>query len=322
MQRVETDRRVSFRYIFSCMSLSRVSSSSPNRNIWIVLACVNASTPLFETWEYRSGGINSTAALLSVVFVLAALNSMVLWSLFARAKRNGWPIQWKKLIIAASTMAVIAVFSTFVGVSLVKKRNNYYDLAMSNKPLSSIEPERKRLVVEYLRRAAANSQDENKAMAEAQKRPIDPAVYSTESFSSQEVMRSTLAQLTTYTQIDFDFSAKQQAVREDFRRKMKACDPGYLKSWDDDSTGYEQMQQSANQVEHDWFASVTALYSYGEQHARQIDVKGGKVSISDPDVGRKFDDLLNESKALHDKLESVVHDEVRRQQQSKAEIGG
>jgi hypothetical protein len=303
------------------MPPSVVAPINPNRNIWIALVCVNAGAPFFEIWKYHSGGINSVTAMLSVAFVLVAFNLMVLWSLFARVSRKGWPLQRKKLTLGAGAMAVIAFFTTAAGVSLVKQRNNYYDLAMSDRPLSSIEPERKRLVVEYIRRAAANSQEENKAMAEAQKRPIDPAVYSTESFSNQKVMRSTLARLTAYTQIDFEYFSKQQAVREDFRRKMEACDPGYLKSWDDDRTDYEQMEQSANQVEHDWFASVNTLYSYGEQHAGQIEVKEGKVSISDPTVRRKFDDLLSESKALHDKLESVVHDEVRHKQQAKADIG-
>lgn len=295
---------------------------NPNRNVWIALVCVNAGAPLFEIWEYHSGAINSAAALLSVGLVLVVLNSVVLGSLFARARRKGRPFQQKKLLLPAGAMAVIAFLSTVVGVSLMRQRNDYFDLAMSDRPLSSITPEQKRLVVEYIRRAAANSQEENKAMAEAQKQPIDPAVYSPESFANQEVMRSTLALLTAYTRIDFEYFAKLQAIREDFRRRMAASDPGYLKSWDADRSDNEQMQQSANQVEHDWFASVDTLYSYGEQHAGQIEVKGGRVSISNPTVRRKFDDLFSQSKALHDKLESVVRDEVKLQRQAKANIGG
>lgn len=304
------------------MVSSDLAAINPNRNIWVVLVCVNAGAPFFEIREYRSGGINPAAALLSAAFVLVALNLIALWSLFARARRNGWQLQRKKFILAGGAMAVIAFLSITTAVSLVKPRDNYFDLAMSDRPLSSIKPDRKRIIVEYIRRSAANSREENKAMAEAQKRPIDPAVYSPDSSSNKEVMRSTLSHLTTYINIDFEYFAKQQVAREEFRRKMAACDPEYLKSWDASRADYEEMQESANRAEHDWFTSVNQLYSFGEQYAGQIAVKEGEVSISDPAVRRKFNDLLRESQALHGKLESVVHAEVKRQQQAKADIGG
>jgi len=102
---------------------------------------------------------------------------------------------------------------------------------------------------------------------------------------------------------------------------MSACDPEYLKSWDADRTDYEEMQKSANQLERDWFASVYVLYSYAEQHSRQIQLKKGEISISNPTIRQKFDDLFGQSKALHEKLVSVVQGEVKRQQQAKAHIG-
>ncbi len=135
-------------------------------------------------------------------------------------------------------------------------------------------------------------------------------------------MHSTVAHLTRYAQIDFSDFAKQEAVRADFRRKMAACDPEYLKNWDAGRTGVEELQNSANQLEHDWFASVTALYSYGEKHARQIKVKAGKISISEPTVRQKFDDLFRHSKALHEKLDQAVQEEVQHQRQAKAHIAG
>ena len=137
------------------------------RNVWIVLVCVNAAAATSEIWEYHAGKINSTAALLSNAIALVILNLVVLWLVFARSKREGWPIQRKKLSLAAGAMAVTALLFTAVGVSLVKQRNDFFDLAMSNRPLSSIKPERTRLVVEYIRRDAADSQEENKVMAGA-----------------------------------------------------------------------------------------------------------------------------------------------------------
>lgn len=298
-----------------------VAPRDPSRNAWIVLACVNAGAPTFGVWAYHTGSINFVAASLSVAFVLLMLNSVVLWTLLARSKRNGWPLPMKQMGLAAGVMAVIALLITAVGASLVKQRNSYFELAMSDTPLSSIEPERERLVVEYIRRAAANSQEENKAMAEAQKVPINPAVYSPGSFVTQDAMRRTVSLLAAYTGIDFGYFAKQDAVREDFHRKMAACDPEYLKSWDADRGSQDELEKSANQLEHDWLASVDTLYSYTERHADQIKVKQGKISIPNKLVRDEFDDLLGHSKALHEKLESVVQEELRLQQQAKASAG-
>ncbi len=289
------------------------------RAVWLSVACLNVSVPIAVIWEYRSGNVNSVSALLSAACVLLFLNSVVLWTVSVRSKREGMPFQ-KKLILAAGALAVVAFLSTILGVSLIKQRNGYLDLAMSDTPLSSIQPERKRIVVELIRRSAANSQEENKAMAEAQKVPLNPAVYSAESFASQQVIDSTLTHLATYTEIDFQYFAKQQAAQGDFRRKMTVCDAEYLRTWEAERRDQEDMEKSVDQLEHDWFASVNALYSYGRQHNREIEVKGENISISNPTVCQTFDDLFRRSKALHEKLENSVQEEVRHQQQAKARL--
>lgn len=217
-------------------------------------------------------------------------------------------------------MAGIGFLSTAFGVSQLKQRSDYYDLAMSNRPLNSIEPERTRLIVEYIRGLAADSQKENKEIAEAQKAPMNSAIYSPESFADQEAMRSTLGRLATFTQIDFRYAAKLQAESEDFHRKMARCDPEYLKSWDAEKRDQDELEKSANQLERDWFISVNALYAYGEQHAREIKATDGKISISNPIVRQTFNDLLGRSKALHEQLETIVQQEVRNRQAAKAHI--
>jgi len=101
---------------------------------------------------------------------------------------------------------------------------------------------------------------------------------------------------------------------------MTACDSKYLKQWDAERQEQEDSEKSANQLEHDWFASVNSLYDYADQHAGEIAVRDGKISISDETLRTTFDALLDRSKALHGKLESTVQEEVRLQQQANAKI--
>ena len=288
-------------------------------NRWLILICVNGTVPSVILWKYHAGEISSAIALLCGAIVLAVCNTVVLLGFQKRSKRDGSPIQ-RSLVVGVIALAIVALLSTALGLRLLHQRNDYADIAISDEPLSSIEPEQKRLVVELIRRTAAISQEENKAMAEAQKVPMNPAVYAPESFRDKEKIQSTLAQLTNYAEIDFQSFDKQQSVRADFRRKMAVCDAEYLKKWDAERKEQEDREKSANQLEHDWLASVNVLYLFAEQHTRDIAVDDGKTSISDPTVRKNFNDLLAQSKDLHERLESTAQEEVRLQKQAKARI--
>ena len=286
---------------------------------WLVLVCLNGTVPVAIIWKYHGGEISSAVALITGVIVLAVGNIAALLGFQKRTRRDGSPLE-RRLVAGAGALAVASFLLTIFGVSLVKHRNGYAELATSDRPLSGIEPERKRLVVELLRRTAAISQEENKTIAEAQKVPMNPVVYSPESFADQQAIQSTLAQVAKNVEIDFRYFAQQQSAREDFSRKMTTCDPEYLKQWDAERQRQDDAEKSANQLEHDWFASVKSLYDYANEHAREIAVRDGRISISDETVRQTFDALLDRSKALHDRLESTVQDEVRLQQQAKAKI--
>jgi len=149
---------------------------------------------------------------------------------------------------------------------------------------------------------------------------MNPAVYAPESFRDKARIQSTLAQLTNYAEIDFQSFDKQQSARADFRRKMAVCDSEYLKKWDAERKEQEDREKSANQLEHDWLASVNVRYLFAEQHTRDFAVDDVKTSISDPVVRKNFNDLLAQSKDLHARLESTVKEEVRLQKQAKARI--
>lgn len=297
-----------------------MTSTKPTTfNSWLILVCINGAAPVTIVWKYHSGEISSAVALFSGAIVLALVNIAALLGIQRRSKRNGSSLR-RRFVVGAMGLAIAAFLATLLGLSLVQQRNEYAGLAMSDVPLAQIEPERKRIVVELIRRTAEISQEENNSMAEVQKVPMNPAVYTPESFANKQIMQSTLAQLTKYSEIDFQYYAKTQDLRQDFRRKMAACDAEYLKSWDAGRKEQEDKDQSTNRLEHDWLTSVNALYVFAEQHAGDIAVKDGKVSVPNPAVREIFNNLLAQSKALHARLESTVQEQVKAQKQAQAEI--
>ncbi len=300
--------------------------ASPNKTLfnrtrlyWLVLVSINSGVPIATVWKYHAGETSSRVALVSGMIVLIVCNLAALLAFWRRYQLDGEPLP-RTLLVGAAALAVVCCLLTILGVSSVRHHNEYADLAFSDTPLSSIEPEQKRLVVELIRCTAANSQEENKALAEAQKVPMNPPVYSPESFANQQVIQSTMAHLTKYADIDFQYFGKQQSAREDFRRKMAVIDPEYLKSWNAKRQEQEAADKATDQLEHDWFASVESLYNYAAQHTQEISVKDGRIAPSANAIRQAFNDQLDWSKALHDKLQSSVKEQVRRQQESRAQL--
>lgn len=285
----------------------------------MILIAINSGVPIATLWEYHAGETSSWVALLSGGIVLLVGNIAALLAFRKWYQRGG--LRFPGMIGAGAVILAVASFLvTLVGVSLLKPRNGYADLASSNIPLSRIEPEQKRLVVELIRRTAANSQEENKEMAEALKEPMNPSVYSPASFGNQQVIGSTMIHLTKYTAIDFDYFSKQQSAREEFKRKMILSDPQFLESWNAKRQQQELLDKETNDLEHDWFASVQQLYDYAAQHTKEISVKDGGLVISNPTVRDLFNKQLDHSKALHTRLVSSVQEQVKHQQKLKAQL--
>lgn len=286
---------------------------------WLILVAISTGVPIEALWKYHAGETSSWVALLSGGIVLLVGNVAALIAFRKRYRQDGLTFP-SALVAGAATLAVASLLVTIVGIRLLKHRNGYLDLASSDIPLSRIEPEQKRLVVELIRRTAANSQEENKAMAEALKEPMNPSVYSPASFGSPQLIGSTMTHLKKYSAIDFDYFGKQQSAREEFKRKMAFSDPQFLESWNAKRQQQELLDKKTNELEHDWFASVQQLYDFAAQHTKEISLKNGGLVISNTTIRDAFNRQLEHSKALHTKLVSSVQEQVKRQQGLKAQL--
>jgi hypothetical protein len=246
---------------------------------WLVLLCADATVPAVLVWKTHSGEVRPIIALVSGLLCLLVTNALVLMAISKHNKRTGQPTS-KSLLLGATGLGVFVALLTSMAAFAVPQHNNYLDLALSDVPLSSIQPEQRRLVVELLRRRAANSREYDSIVAEVKTKPMSPSLYTPESFASEQVIKSTLAQLMKYTDADVEYSQKQQTVMSEFRQRMAKVDPEYLRTWDVDRQGQELAEESAISLERGWLESVVSLYGYAESHPKEICLKDGHLEFT------------------------------------------
>lgn len=282
---------------------------------WLVLVCVNLAVPATVAWKRYSEGCDVTVAVITTLISLVALNAVVISTIRSRCTREGLTAP-KWLLSLGVALAVFSAVSSIVAVAIIPVRNDYLKLALSDIPLSRIQPERKRLVVELIRRRAANSRENDRAIAEAKSKPLFPPLYSPESFADLDVMNKTMRELRKYVEVDTDYGEKQQQALADFREKMAKADPEYLKSWDAEREGQEALEAATLGAEKEWFSGVIALYEFASKHYDVVKLYGSPLESSDP-VMQEFKRRLAENKALHNKLETQVGELAKRQQKSR-----
>lgn len=285
-----------------------------------MLLSADAAVPAVLVWKTGSGDIRPVTTLLSGLLCLVAVNAVVLIAICRRNQRRGQSTS-KWMLLGATGLGFLFALATGAAVFAMPQHNPYLDLAFSGVPLSSIQPEQKRLVVELIRRRAANSREYDILATEAKLRPIFPSLYTPESFANEQVIESTLAQLTKAAEVDFQYSQQQQAAMSDFRQKMAEVDPEYLRLWDIERKGQEAAEQSAIRLEHEWLESTVSLYEYAGSHSKEISLLNGRLKFATDAAQLDFNTKQDHSKALYQKWQDVTQGLIQFHQESRAKVG-
>jgi hypothetical protein len=287
---------------------------------WLLLLCMDAAVPVVLVWKTHSGEVQPITALMSGLLCLLVGNAIVLTAIHKRSRRTGQPTS-KWLVLKATGLSVLAALVTSAAVLRIPQRNTYLDLALSDIPLSGIQPEQKRLVVELIRRRAANSREYDSLVSEAKTKPLSPSLYAPESFANEQVIDSTIAQLTKYADADFQYSQKQQALMSEFRQKMAMVDPEYLQSWDVKRQGEEAAEQQVIGLERGRLETAVSLYGYAKSHSKEISLMNGHLEFVTDALRSEFNSKQDESKGLYQKWQDATQGLVRRQQETRAQMG-
>lgn len=284
---------------------------------WMVIGCINITITVVTIWKTQTGVFNRATALFTcwICFVLFNTGYLLYVRVWDRRMERH---RVRGMVALAIALALVVGLSTTAYLNSYAPKNSYFALAMSNTPLDSIQPVRRRIVVELIRKRAAASKEYESAASHIP--PITPPLYSPESFGSIEAMNSAVQQLQQAFDIDTAYfnGLKQSDAR--FRGEMEQADPQHLQSWLSFQNSEEEAQVSVFTAEDQWVQSVHDLYKYASSQHQNIMVRGGILDFSSSEVRSKFQSVESTSESLQQKMQSARAALVENQRQAKAKV--
>jgi hypothetical protein len=200
------------------------------------------------------------------------------------------------MVMISIGLVVLSGLITTISIAATPS-DNYLQVALSDVPLDKVHPERKRLLVELLRRDKAAS-DENGRLAKTMK-PISPALYSVASFASKEVMESTSSQLKQAYDGDRSYEAAKLQALQNFHDQMLKVDPDYLSAFEAKLRSNNAAEDALEATETKWVTSTIDLYSYAVAHSTQVSMtKDGHLVIVDDSPRQNLLQQINECTTL------------------------
>lgn len=298
------------------MAPAQAPPLTTGRKLLIFLAC-NISIPFFVPLQGQNAELSQHAMILVGWISSVLLNAALLWGVLRRER--GDRRLMKRTALLTLFLCIASGIASTVAVTLTAAQNSYLVLAQSDKPLSEIHPERKRLVVEFIRQSAANSAENNRNAAAL--KPIDPPLYTVASFANKTAIETTAAQLKAAYALDVDYQTKVAQANRDFRGKMAIADAEYLRSWDASRRDEENEAVAISSAEKEWISNTLSLYDFAERHASEITVRSGTLEYASPAVRTEFIRRVDECKAFQQAMASVRNKALVRQNASRKQMG-
>jgi hypothetical protein len=272
-----------------------VETKTIYRRITWLLVIVNLSVPAFVLFQRNGNNLGDTANIW-VGWISAALMTVVLLvSIYRRLPAASRKIP-RSMVMISIGLVVLSGLITTISIAATPS-DNYLQVALSDVPLDKVHPERKRLLVELLRRDKAAS-DENGRLAKTMK-PISPALYSVASFASKEVMESTSSQLKQAYDGDRSYEAAKLQALQNFHDQMLKVDPDYLSAFEAKLRSNNAAEDALEATETKWVTSTIDLYSYAVAHSTQVSMtKDGHLVIVDDSPRQNLLQQINECTTL------------------------
>ena len=266
-----------------------------NHFVTFILIVINLSIPVFVLLQRNSVDLTDRAYIWVGWISAVLLNVVFLTAMHLRTRHTVQMVSRRSILIA-SVLAILSGLITTVSIS-ESRHDDYLELAQSNIPLSKIQPERKRLLVELIRRDVANSAENNRISKTI--KPISPPLYSVNSFASKEAMKSTSSQLKNDYAIDCSYANAKHQAMQDFHDKMLKVDPEYLREFESRRHDDDVLEASIESAEARWVTSALNLYDYAIAHASTISAdNNGHLVISDQEARKSLLDQITASTAL------------------------
>lgn len=270
-------------------------TKTADRSIVWLLILVNLTVPIFTLLQRSRNNLSDNANIWVGWISATLLTAMLVFGPHLRLSVDRRQIS-RKVMLASIALVVMSGLITTIFIAATPS-DNYLVVALSDTPLNKITPDRKRLVVELIRRNKAAS-DENSRMARSMK-PISPLLYSGGSFANKVAMESTSSQLKQAYDLDQAYVAVMHQNRQDFHNRMQRVDDNFLRDFESKMQANDILEASIEAEETKWVASVMSLYDFTSAHANDITVDtSGHLVIENDELKQKVLQQIDSSKAL------------------------
>lgn len=217
----------------------------------------------------------------------------------------------RRTFSAALVIAVLLGPSALLGAQETPTGDRAKEL-LGLKPLdrnaSETEREMVRVNQEFLNDMLAERRRHDSALAELQ--PVLAKLYTAESFSNKQQMQDIITTLNKMLDVDGTMIGRLEHAPEEMRKRLDNSKLG-AKDKNDVMNGFQDayggselldLYREARNREELWISTSIDLYSFAMQHAENISIRDGKITIAGHELVGQFNVKLKNSRALRQQL--------------------
>lgn len=217
----------------------------------------------------------------------------------------------RRTFSAALVIAVLVGPSSVFGAQETPTGDRAKEL-IGLKPLGSNASEAEREMVrvnhEFLNDMLAERRKHDSAFAELQ--PVLAKLYKAESFSNKQQMQDIITALKKVLDVDGAMIGRLEHSPEEMRKRLDNSKLG-AKDKNDVMEGFQNayggselmdLYREARNREELWISTSIDLYSFAMQHAENISIREGEITIAGHELVGQFNVKLKNSRALRQQL--------------------
>lgn len=279
---------------------------------------VNLMTAFWLSWQHARGNATTKTILIATPIAFGIPNAATLLGIRAKNRRLQLTTP-TSLVVTAIILAVVACGCFWAALHRgLDSTQSILDEAVSSKPISAIKPQSRAILVQLLRARLENSREYNADAARF--KPIEPALYSAESFENENVIQSVKSQVQAAASLDVSYAGKQQEAIDEFRARMSKADPAYLESFEAQRKGADDEFAKALLQEKQWLDATNGLYDFAAANQKTIKLKGNQLYFLDPKVKATFEGDKQHAVDLLNKVRAMEKDQAERQKKALPDV--
>ena len=270
---------------------------------WSLVALVSYWALDTPVSGYRSGLWSPRCDLVSGFLTLVVGGAIVFLVIRSRYRDLGLPVP-RSLLIGAVASGVLSAGGLWLMLGNEMSEKDFMMTALSSKPISEIQPEYKALVVELFRKELKRDRDYQQKSS--QLKPLNPPLFSNESFRSLPIMQGEVEGVNEVIALDLAAYDQHEHNLGEFQSAMKKRHSDLLKSFNSGTRSKEESLQEIISLERQFFDATLDLYRFAARNPENIIYQHGDLVSHDVGIWNTFAEKRNNCISLLQRLQRLM----------------